>query len=474
MTQVADRRRWLASRQFVQSVLDALPQHVAVLDERTEIVTSNAAWRRFGRANGLDERTAGCLGSNYLAICEQASGRHAEGAAAAAAGIRAVAEGRQADFELEYPCPSPTTERWFIMRVSRFEGAGRIWLVVAHENITQRRLVERTAREAAEQRELALEAADLGTWDNDLVAGRISWDARCRAILGAVADPADLEQALAIVHPDDRPTARRALEAALGPEGAGHYDLEKRVVRPDGSVRWVSARGRVLFADAEGTRRPVRTTGVIADVTGRRQAEERQQLLLRELNHRVRNVLATVQAVASRTLHGSASLEEFERAFGGRLNALVRTYTLIGTAEWQAMELRSLVEEALAPYRDARSAQTLLSGDDIRLPARMAQPLSLVLHELATNAAKYGALSVAGGRVAVDWRRDEGAAGRRLVLEWREHGGPQVAPPERHGFGRSLIERSIAYELDGEARLEFAPEGVRCRIEAPLAGPPDG
>jgi PAS domain S-box-containing protein len=463
---------WLASREFVQSVLDALPQHIAVLDQRGGIVATNAAWRRFGRENGLDEQTASCLGVDYLAVCDRAAGPYAEGARAAADGIRAVADGRRTSFELEYPCPSATEERWFVMRVTRFEGAARSWLVVTHENITEQRLAERAARESAEQRRLALEAADLGTWDHDLISGRISWDARCRAIFGAASDPADLDQARAIIHPDDRAAAQRAFEVAVAPEGQGSYDVEKRIVRPDGTVRWISAKGRVFFTSAGVQRRPARTTGVVADITERRHAEERQRLLLRELNHRVRNMLATVQSVAASTVRSSASLADFERAFARRLDALARTYTLLAAAEWQATGLRSLIEEALAPYRTADDDNVSLGGDDVRLPANMALPLSLVLHELATNAAKYGALSVPAGRIEVDWHAEAIEAGQRLVLEWIERGGPEVRAPTRRGFGRSLIERSVAYELGGEARLEFAPEGVRCRIKAPLETKP--
>lgn len=470
MTQ-AGAQGWLASREFVQSVLDALPQHIAVLDHRGEIVATNAAWRRFGRENGLSGQDAACIGVDYLAVCDKAAGRNAEGAQAAAAGIRAVADRRRSTFELEYPCPSASEERWFVMRVTRFEGGGRSWLVVTHENTTERHLAERAAREAAEQRRLALEAADLGTWDIDLVSGRVSWDARCRRIFGAASDPADLDHALAIVHPDDRAMAQRAFEAALAPDGQGSYGVEKRIIRPDGTVRWVSAKGRVLFTNA-GMPQPARTTGVVADITERRQAEERQRLLLRELNHRVRNMLATVQSVGASTVRTSASLADFERAFAHRLDALARTYTLLAEAEWQATGFRSLVEQALAPYRAADGGNVSLAGDDVRLPANMALPLSLVLHELATNAAKYGALSAPSGRIELDWRAEASAAGRRLVLEWAERGGPEVRAPTRRGFGRTLIERSVAYELGGEAHLEFAPAGVRCRIEVPLETEP--
>jgi PAS domain S-box-containing protein len=468
LTQAGTQSRWLASREFVQSVLDALPQHIAVLDQTGRIVATNAAWRQFGQENGLDERTASCLGLDYLEICGRARGHSAEGAREAAEGIRAVAEGRQETFVLEYPCPSATRERWFTMRVTRFEDAGRTWLAITHENTTRRRLAERSAREAAEQLRLALEAADLGTWDNDLVGNRIACDARCRAIFGIASDPANLDEAVALIHPEDRAVAVQLLEAALAADGNGNYDVEMRIVRPDAAVRWVNAKGRVLFAQAGAQRRPVRTIGVVADVTERRQAEESQQFLLQELNHRIRNVLATVRSVAANTVRGSTSLAGFEQAFAGRLDALARTYTLFAAAEWRSTSLRALIEEALAPYLAPGASNGVLRGDELRLSSQMALPLSLVLHELATNAAKYGALATPQGRVEVEWRTEGKVAEPRLVLEWREHGGPAVQAPRRRGFGRTVIERSVAYELGGETQLEFAPAGVRCRIEAPL------
>jgi two-component sensor histidine kinase len=200
-----------------------------------------------------------------------------------------------------------------------------------------------------------------------------------------------------------------------------------------------------------------------------RAALGQRETLLRELNHRIKNAFALVQAIAVRTLRHSPDPEAFERAFLGRLDALARGSTLLAAADGggKAVELRALAEAALVPHRAEDGLR--LSGPAVTVPAPTAQTLGLVLHELATNAAKYGALSVPEGRVELAWRVEAvPEEGRRLVLEWAERGGPEVRPPERRGFGRSLIERSVAYELGGTARLEFPPAGVRCRIELPL------
>jgi two-component sensor histidine kinase len=199
----------------------------------------------------------------------------------------------------------------------------------------------------------------------------------------------------------------------------------------------------------------------------RRHAEEQQAILLSELNHRIKNSFAAVRSIAAQTLSHAADQEEFQRAFDGRLAALSRASTLLAGGSWQVTDLRSLVEATLEPFRTDDNLR--LRGPHVRLPSEATLTLGLVLHELATNAAKYGAFSMAEGRVEIVWAVQGEADALRLVLDWTEHGGPPTGEPERRGFGRSLIERSVAYELEGSAELTFAPEGVRCHIEVPIA-----
>jgi two-component sensor histidine kinase len=198
----------------------------------------------------------------------------------------------------------------------------------------------------------------------------------------------------------------------------------------------------------------------------RRHAEEQQQILLRELNHRMKNSFAAVRSIAAQTLSHAADQEEFQRAFDGRLAALSRASTLLTAGNWQVADLRSLIEATLEPFRTQSNLR--LHGPRVTLPSEATLTLGLVLHELATNAAKYGAFSVPQGRVEIAWAMQSEADSPRLILDWSEHGGPPVQEPQRRGFGRSLIERSVAYELDGSAELTFPPAGVRCHIEVPL------
>jgi two-component sensor histidine kinase len=202
-----------------------------------------------------------------------------------------------------------------------------------------------------------------------------------------------------------------------------------------------------------------------ADVAVRRQAEHRQRLLTAELDHRVKNTLATVQALASLTLRNSDSPEAFRKTFEARLQAMARGHSLLARGGWEAVSLGEIVREMLAPYADADGVRVVISGPKLRLLPAAATTLVMVLHELATNAAKHGALSTAAGRVALDWRADGGA----VELRWAESAGPPVQAPTRHGFGSALIEQSIVSGLGGKTRFDFAPDGLVCTMRLPLS-----
>jgi two-component sensor histidine kinase len=201
--------------------------------------------------------------------------------------------------------------------------------------------------------------------------------------------------------------------------------------------------------------------GIGVDITERKRAEERQGLLLAELSHRVKNTLAVVLGIASRTLAGDRSLPEARDTLAKRLGALAKTHELLTAAGWRGVSLRALVEGELKPY----GSRATITGEDLTLGPKAAQTFALVLHELATNAAKHGALSAPEGRIEIGWEAADG----RFRLRWRERDGPPVRPPERQGFGRTLLERGVAYELGGEVTLDFRPAGLVCEARLLLA-----
>lgn len=203
----------------------------------------------------------------------------------------------------------------------------------------------------------------------------------------------------------------------------------------------------------------------------RRRAEERTRLLVAELSHRVKNTLATVVAIAQQTFQKTADIDEFRAAFMGRIEALADAHGLLFRANWSDLELTDVLDAALRPFRRGDGKTVRLDGGPTRLPPTQALTLNLIVHELATNAAKYGALSREGGEVRVSWTVEGADGERRLKLQWEEAGGPPVTPPKRRGFGSTLIERSLTYEFDGGAELLFRQDGLVCRLSLPLTAP---
>jgi two-component sensor histidine kinase len=218
--------------------------------------------------------------------------------------------------------------------------------------------------------------------------------------------------------------------------------------------------------DASG--RLVGAVNMLVDITERKSAEARQKTLLDELNHRVKNTLATVQSLATQTIRGSGVSLAVRRTFEGRLFALSRAHDQLTRTQWESADLKSILEDIFAPFGVGEQRRVMLDGASVKLPPQPVLLLAMVLHEMATNAAKYGALSAPDGRLGVRWAVSPGPAPPRLEIDWRENGGPPVRPPTRKGFGSRLFERAIRQELNGESEVAFAPDGLRCRIEIPM------
>jgi two-component sensor histidine kinase/integral membrane sensor domain MASE1 len=310
---------------------------------------------------------------------------------------------------------------------------------------------------------LAGKAALVGTYTHDLVTNRIRTTEGYAALHGLPEGTTEipLSRWQAGVHPDDLGRLEAQRDQACR-ERRREYTTEYRIIR-GGAIRWIEAR-KLISYDSDG--QPQRADGVNIDVTERKRAEEQQRVLLGELDHRVKNSLATVSAVISHTLSGSSSMADFATALDGRVQSMARTHELLSASGWQGISVAELVRRELAPY--ATTGNTKISGSDVTLKAEAGQALAMVLHELATNAAKHGALSNRNGRVAIRWdQRPNGYARSHLVLEWREVGGPSVVAPEKSGFGTHTIRDLITYEFGGAVDLAFALEGVRCRVELP-------
>jgi PAS domain S-box-containing protein len=269
-------------------------------------------------------------------------------------------------------------------------------------------------------------------------------------------------ECLADVHPDDiGPVTQLRSEAFRGRRR--EYSVEYRIIRARNEVRWVETR---CFISYDGEGRPHRVVGVSIDITERKRVEEQQRTLVAELDHRVKNVLATVNAVAAHTMDTSGSMDHFVAALDSRIRSMASTHELLSGLRWQGIPVGELLRRELAPY--ASNNNTSIEGPEVLLSAEAAQTIALVLHELTTNAAKYGALSMREGRVGVHWHyASNGQAPGQLAIEWLETGGPPVEAPSNSSYGTSVITELVPYELGGTADLVFSAEGVRCRLEIP-------
>jgi len=265
-------------------------------------------------------------------------------------------------------------------------------------------------------------------------------------------------------HPDDADADRDAFRKQVAGT-LDFYSVEKRFVRKDGRVIWISVSSSPV-RDESG--RLLYLVRVVQDITERKAAEQRAKLLIDELNHRVKNTLATVQSLASQTARAAPTPASFRESFEGRLVALSKAHDQLTMHHWESADLRELLRAGFAPYHGG-AERVVMRGEDVVLRPRAALTLAMTFHELITNAAKYGALSAPGGRVEMRWQIVEADGMPTLHVEWREQGGPPVAPPARRSFGTRLIESGVKAELGGRVEIAFAREGLRCDLDIPLA-----
>src|SRR5262245_61335656 len=330
-------------------------------------------------------------------------------------------------------------------------------------DFTDRRLADQALSERNAQLALAGRAARVGRYAYDVDAGKLQISAGYAAVHGLPegTNETTISEWLARVHPEDR-TREETFRNQMFAEKRTESTTEYRIVRSDGKVRWIERRNSISY-DVDG--HPKRVVGVSIDVTERKRAEERQRILLAELDHRVKNTLATVSSVVSQTAGGRTSVANFVKALDGRLRSMATTHGLLSFGRWRGISLTELVQQELAPY--ATRHNTKVCGPEVVLRPEAGQAMAMVLHELATNAAKYGALSTKQGRVSIRWERRLNGHPLRLVLEWQEFGGPPVVAPKKTGFGTSTIRDLIPYEFGGSVDLAFFSTGVQCRLELP-------
>jgi PAS domain S-box-containing protein len=331
-------------------------------------------------------------------------------------------------------------------------------------DITHHKRAEQTLAERNAQIALAGRVALVGSYVCDFSTGAMQISEGYAAIHGLPEGTTEtvLSQWWKRVHPEDLERVKKLRDQTFADQREESH-IEYRIVRADGEVRWIERRSIISY-NSEG--RPQRIVGVSIDVTERKRAEEHQRVLVAELDHRVKNALATVNAVVSGTLHASGSAADFAAALVGRVQSMARAHSLLSLRRWRGISLVELIRREFAPY--ATRSNTEFNGPEILLGAEAGQAMAMVLHELVTNAAKHGALSSQSGRVLIRWdRQPHGSPRARLVVEWQEIDGPSVVAPTKSGYGTRIVRELIPYELGGSVDFAFATEGVRCRLEIP-------
>jgi PAS domain S-box-containing protein len=312
--------------------------------------------------------------------------------------------------------------------------------------------------QSEQRRSLALAAGKMGSWDWDWINGDWMWDEGQFRIFGVdpktfVVSPANVQP---LLHPDDFDELLEAIDNFN--KGVRSYETEFRIVRPDGEIRWCAG---TAAATLDKSGRVIRVSGVTVDITERKRAEERQNLLTREVDHRAKNALALAQSIV-RLTRGD-DVKDYIQAVEGRISALARVHTILSLSSWQGAELAKLVDEELAPYA-SMGDQIAFSGANVQLQPATAQTLAMALHELVTNSAKYGALSTLAGRLTIKWE----IVADVLQILWEERDGPCVDKPVTRGFGTKSVIASIESQLGGRADFDWRSEGLVCRLSVPL------
>jgi putative addiction module CopG family antidote len=440
---------------ILEAALDCI---VTVTDNSTVVEWNPAAERTFGFARDA------VLGQDLaqLIIPPEFRDRHYEGMAR----YLTTGEGPVLRQRIELEALRADGSRFPVeLAISPIGIDGRQYFTAYLRDISERKRTEAALRDSEQRLRATYEHAFVGIAEVDLNGRFLRVNEEFISITGVGREELLNRTFADITHIDDQALDLERFRRQMAGE-IKDYAAEKRYVHKDGHTVWVE-----LYAsrvdDQEG--HPLYGVRVVRDISERKRAEQHRELLINELNHRVKNTLATVQSIASQTLRNAETMREAKTGLEARLFALARVHDVLTEESWAGANLSDIVAKAVSPFQDKDAARFRCHGPQVRLPPRMALALAMALQELATNAVKYGALSTAGGEVSITWDINKSA---RLRLRWVESGGPAVLAPTRSGFGTRLIERGLAEELEGDVKLHFAPAGLVCNIEASL--PPEG
>lgn len=443
------------SDQYLRLVIDQAPVSIAMFDRDMRYLAASEYWMR---QHWISDRHI--IGRSHYVVVPEIPERwkvvHQRGLAGEI--IREEEDAfERVDGSIQYL-------RWEVRPWRTADGViGGI--IITTEDVTARVVAERALKASEQRLRLALDAADMGIWEWDVSSGTYQWNDQTYRMLGY--DPQsfvpDYNAWARRVHPDDLP--RLAAEAQRMMEHPREAFAEYRAFGQNDELRWLEARGRF---ECDGDGRPKRYYGVLMDITERKRAEERDRILTAEVNHRAKNLLAVVQAVALQTA-GADDPKEFAQNFNDRLAGLAASQDLLVQSHWQGVDAGELVRSQLSHFADLIGQRLLLNGPPAKLKAAAAQTLGMAIHELATNASKYGALSSATGTIHVSWGIVERDQQSQFTMQWAETCGNPIKAPERRGFGHSILVDMAEYSLEAAVTLSYPPTGLVWQLSAPMS-----
>jgi PAS domain S-box-containing protein len=365
-----------------------------------------------------------------------------------------------APFMVDIRCRQPDgSMRWLHSQGRLHEIGGQRRLIGLVRDISERKAAETAVRTSNMRLQLALDAARLGLWLYDPAQLTLSRDSRFNEIVGITDPHADVSAVVARILPEDIKRFCDAAAAALDPLDPKPFVGEFRIVRDYGEIRWIEVYGMTTFEGGGAAHNAVVMVGTAADITERKRAEEEQQLSMRELSHRTKNLLSVVLSIANQTAGSTPS--GFVERFSQRIRALAASLDLLVHSEWRGVEIEALVRAQLAHFADLIGDRIMIDGPPLSVTPSAAQSIGMALHELATNAGKYGSLSNDHGSVIIDWRLDDD----EFSIGWIEQHGPRVKPPKRRGFGSTIISTVVEHSVGGEVELAYAASGIVWRLK---------
>jgi PAS domain S-box-containing protein len=440
------------ARNYSETIVETIRHPLLILNEGLRVESANQAF--FDQFKTQAPETLGKL------VYELGNGQWDIPKLRKLLGEVVSTERRITDFEVEHEFLDIGRRHMLLNADKLVRGGERDNLILlAIEDITERKHAE----------DLKERFAAIVRFSEDAIIGKdldgiiMSWNRGAERLLGYTSAEIIGQSIKTLVPTDRHPEEMEVLRRIRQGEHLEHFETTRQ--RKDGSEVWVSLTISPL-KDATGT--VIGASTIARDMTDRRRAEEHRNTLMRELNHRVKNTLAIVQSIATQTLRQASTMEDASDTFAARLSNLGKAHNLLTRESWGGANLAEIVADTLKTHANSEKSFHF-EGQDFQVAPSPALAFAMALHELATNATKYGALSVEGGHVDVAWDINGKSPDRRLTLRWAEHGGPRVVPPKQRGFGSTLIERSLSAELQAEVRIEYDPSGVVCTFNVPIA-----